>query len=177
MQRSDVLSLPNALSLSRLLLAIAFPFTRDARVQASLIVAAGASDFLDGWIARHRHTTSTWGALLDPITDRVFVFVALVTYLLQGALTTGEYFIMLARDLATATGFLVARAMPSLQAVKFKARWAGKIVTTVQLLVLLAVPLAPALVRPLVVAVGLLSLWAIADYTLMLWRARARARA
>jgi len=44
-------------------------------------------------------------------------------------------------------------------------------------MVLLAVPLAPALVRPLVVAVGLLSLWAIADYTLMLWRARARARA
>lgn len=177
MQRSDVLSLPNALSLSRLLLAIAFPFTRDPTVQATLIVVAGASDFLDGWIARHRHTTSAWGALLDPITDRCFVFVALVTYLVHGALTTTEYFVMLARDLATATGFLVARAMPSLQTVKFKARWAGKIVTTLQLVVLLAVPLAPALVRPLVLAVGVLSVWAIADYTLVLWRARARARA
>ena len=177
MQRADLLSLPNALSLSRILLAIAFPFARDARVQVSLIVAAGASDFFDGWIARHRHATSNWGALLDPITDRIFVFVALVTYVFIGALTTGQYFVMLARDLATATGFLVARAMPSLQTVKFKARWAGKLVTTVQLIVLLAVPLAPRLVQPLVIAVGVLSVWAIADYALVLWRARARARA
>lgn len=177
MQRSDILSLPNALSLSRLLLAAAFPFARDPRVQASLIVAAGASDFFDGWIARHRHATSTWGALLDPITDRIFVFVALVTYVFLGALTAGQAFIMLARDIATATGFLVARAMPSLHAVRFKARLGGKLVTTMQLAVLVAVPLAPRLVQPLVIAVGVLSVWAIADYTLVLWRARARARA
>lgn len=168
-------SLPNTLSMSRIVLAAAFPFVRRPLLQAVLIALAAASDFLDGWVARARHTTSKWGALLDPITDRVFVIVALATYIFIGALSTGEYFTMLARDLATAIGFLVARAVPSLQRVTFKARWAGKLTTAAQLLVLIAVPLAPALVRPLVIVVGVLSAWAIVDYTIALQRARATA--
>ena len=170
-----LLTLPNSLSMSRIAFAAIFPFTHRPIPQAVLIFLAAASDFLDGWIARARHTASKWGALLDPITDRVFVIVALATYVVIGALTTGEYFTMLIRDLATAIGFLVARVMPSLQRVTFKARWAGKITTAVQLLVLIAVPLAPTLVRPLVIAVGVLSVWAIIDYTLALQRARAAA--
>lgn len=170
-----LLTLPNSLSMSRIVLAALFPFARTPTPQAVLIALAAASDFFDGWIARARHTASKWGALLDPITDRVFVIVALATYLFVGALTTGEYFTMIARDLATAIGFLVARVVPSLQRVTFKARMAGKITTTVQLLVLIAVPLAPTLVRPLVIAVGVLSAWAIIDYTIALQRARAAA--
>jgi phosphatidylglycerophosphate synthase len=161
--------------MSRVVLAIVFPFTHRPFVQAVLIGLAAVSDFLDGWIARARHTASKWGALLDPITDRIFVIVALATYVFIGALTTGEYFTMIMRDLATAIGFLVARAVPSLQRVTFKARMAGKITTTVQLLVLIAVPLAPTLVRPLVIVVGVLSVWAIIDYTVALQRARAAA--
>jgi CDP-diacylglycerol--glycerol-3-phosphate 3-phosphatidyltransferase/cardiolipin synthase len=167
-----MLTLPNMLSLSRVALAAAFPFVRETALQATLIVAAGATDFLDGFIARARHTDNKWGALLDPITDRVFVFTALATYLLIGQLTTAQYFILLARDLATAIGFLVARAIPWLRGVTFKARLTGKLVTTLQLIVLLAVPLAPSAVRPLVVIVGVLSAWSIIDYTLALWRAR-----
>lgn len=167
-----VFTLPNSLSMSRVVLAALFPFAHRPASQAVLIGLAALSDFLDGWIARARHTASKWGALLDPITDRVFVIVALATYLFVGALTSGEYFTMIARDLATATGFLVARAVPSLQRVTFKARMAGKITTAVQLLVLIAVPLAPALVRPLVIVVGVLSVWAIIDYSFAANRAR-----
>jgi CDP-diacylglycerol--glycerol-3-phosphate 3-phosphatidyltransferase/cardiolipin synthase len=167
-----MLSLPNLLSLSRVALAAAFPFVRQPRWQAALIALAGATDFLDGFIARARRTDNKWGALLDPITDRVFVFTALATFLLLGQLTTGQYFILLARDLATAIGFLVARAVPWLRGVTFKARLTGKLVTTLQLIVLIAVPLAPSAVQPLVIAVGVLSVWSIIDYTLALWRAR-----
>ena len=78
-------------------------------------------------------------------------------------------------DVMTATGFVVARFVPSLRGVTFKARWLGKIVTTLQLLVLLAVPFAPRYVRPLVIAVAVLSVAAVVDYALALWRARARA--
>jgi len=167
-----MLTVPNMLSLSRVVLAAAFPFVRTSAWQATLVVLAGATDFLDGFIARARHADNKWGALLDPITDRVFVFTALATYLLVGQLTTGQYFILLARDLATAIGFLVARAVPWLRGVTFKARLTGKLVTTFQLIVLLAVPLVPSAVRPLVIVVGVLSVWSIIDYTLALWRAR-----
>jgi len=172
MRGRSLLSVPNVLSLSRVVLAAAFPFVRTSVWQATLVVLAGATDFLDGFIARARHADNKWGALLDPITDRVFVFTALATYLLVGQLTTGQYFILLARDLATAIGFLVARAVPWLRGVTFKARLTGKLVTTFQLIVLLAVPLVPSAVRPLVFVVGVLSVWSIIDYTLALWRAR-----
>ena len=175
MRDGSRLNLPNLLSLSRVALAVAFPFARDPVPQAVLIVAAGASDFLDGWIARARHTASRWGALLDPVTDRIFVVVAIATYVAIGALTPAELLMMLIRDIMTATGFVVARFVPSLQRVPFKARWLGKIVTTLQLVVLLAVPFAPRWVHSLVIAIAVLSVAAVVDYTLALWRARARA--
>ena len=171
-----LLDLPNMLSMSRVVLAAIFPFAvHRPAAQVVLIGLAAVSDFLDGWIARARHSASKWGALLDPITDRIFVIVAIATYVVVGQLSVGECLTMIIRDLATAIGFLVARVVPSLQRVTFRARMSGKITTTVQLLVLLAIPLAPSFVHPLVILVAVLSVWAVIDYTLALQRARATA--
>src|SRR5579864_6550636 len=99
--------LPNLISYSRMLLAAGFVAAgREGRV--GLIGAAAASDFLDGWMARRTNATTRWGALLDSIADRVFTLVAVTTFFVGGRLSTAGYFIMLSRDLATATGFLVA---------------------------------------------------------------------
>jgi hypothetical protein len=78
----------------------------------------------------------------------------------------------MSRDLATAVGFLVVRAVPWLRGVKLAARFPGKVVTVLQLAVLVAVLAYPAAVPWLIAAVAITSVWAIADYTLMLWRAR-----
>jgi CDP-diacylglycerol--glycerol-3-phosphate 3-phosphatidyltransferase/cardiolipin synthase len=174
MPDTALLTIPNVISLSRLVLAAAFVMTPDPRVRAALIVVAALSDFLDGWIARHSGSANRWGALIDPIADRAFVFTAICVYLFEGAVTSGQYFTFLARDLATAVGFLVARSVSWLRPVEFKARMSGKVVTVFQLAMLLAVPLAPRLVPAIVVAVGVSAAIAIVDYTLMLWRARAR---
>ena len=93
--------------------------------------------------------------------------------LFSGALTTGQYFVLIARDLATAVGFLVARAVRWLQPVEFRARWLGKAVTALQLAALVAALVAPRWLAPILVAVGVTSIAAIVDYTLALWRARA----
>ena len=77
--------------------------------------------------------------------------------------------------LATAIGFLVARLLPALRTVPFRARLAGKLVTTLQLVTLVAVLLMPAAVPYLVGAVGVMSAVSIWDYTLALWRARTAA--
>ena len=138
-----------------------------------IIGAAAATDFLDGWLARRVHATSRWGALLDPIADRVFVLTVVGTLLVGGLLSTPAYFILLMRDMATAVGFLVARVIPWLRPVEFKARIAGKLVTVVQLSTLAAVLALPRAVPFLLGVVGVLSALAIADYTLALWRARA----
>ena len=165
--------LPNLLSSSRIVLAGGFIALDSSPGRVWIIGAAALTDFLDGWLARRVHATSRWGALLDPIADRFFVLTVVGTFVFGGLLSTPAYFVLLLRDLATAVGFLVARAIPWLRPVEFKARILGKVVTVLQLFTLAAVLTAPRLVSVLLVGVAMASLLAIADYTLVLWRARA----
>jgi CDP-diacylglycerol--glycerol-3-phosphate 3-phosphatidyltransferase len=174
MRRRTSLTLLNALSLTRLPLAVLFVVLEDPWVRVGLVVAAGLTDFLDGYIARHKHLESYWGALIDPLADRAFVMVALLTFVLEGTLTPLEFGVLVVRDVATGLGFVVARIVPRFRPVMFKARMLGKVVTTLQLAALLAVLVAPVLVRPLVIAVGLTALASVVDYTAAVWRARAR---
>lgn len=76
-----VLTIPNIISLLRLLLV---PVVAVLIVQGYLIAAfvvlvgAGASDWLDGVIARRFNQTSKLGRFLDPAADRLFILVTIV---------------------------------------------------------------------------------------------------
>ncbi|WP_052519547.1 CDP-alcohol phosphatidyltransferase family protein [Archangium violaceum] len=174
MRRQTSLVLLNGLSLSRLPLAGVFVSTEDPLARAGLVAGAALTDFLDGWIARHRHLESYWGALIDPLADRGFVMVALAAFVAEGKLTPVEFGTLVVRDVATGVGFVVARFLPSFRPVKFQARMLGKVVTTLQLGALMSVLVAPKWVRPLVAAVGVTSLAAVVDYTVAVWRKRVR---
>lgn len=165
--------LPNALSLSRLVLALLFvPAGRGGRI--ALICLAAATDFLDGWLARRTNSTTRWGALVDPIADRLFVLVAIVTYVRSGELSVVESLLLLPRDIATALALVIARIMPRLRAVEFKARFPGKVVTVLQLVTLLALVIGLRPLMPLIAAVAVASAFAIADYTRAFLRAKAQ---
>lgn len=80
------MNLPNALTVSRLglagvmmaLLTVNYPY---ARSMALLVFAvAGITDYLDGYIARRRHLVSAFGRLMDPLTDKVMVCAAFVSF-------------------------------------------------------------------------------------------------
>ena len=173
MNRERLVTLPNAVSLSRLVLAAVFVAARDPIARFALVAVASVTDFLDGWLARRQHATTRSGALIDPIADRVFVFTAVCAFLVEGAISTASYFILLSRDIMTLIGYVVARSVPWLRAVEFRARWLGKVVTALQLLTLVAVIVAPSAVPTLVIVVGAASAASVADYTLTLWRERA----
>lgn len=171
---SELRSLPNLLSLSRLVLAAAFVAFHGVDARILLVMAALATDYLDGWIARQFGPMTRVGALLDPFTDRVFALVAVSALLFEGSLSTLQYFIMILRDLMTAVGFLVARITPSLRSVAFQARFPGKLVTVLQLATFIAILLRPSAAAPMIWIVGAVAVWAIVDYTWMLQRERAR---
>jgi len=177
MSRRALFNLPNTMSLSRVVLALAFVLVSEPWDRIALIAVAAFTDFMDGWLARHEKSESTTGALLDPIADRIFVFVAISTYLVEGQLTTAQYFIFLTRDLATAAGFIVAKIIPTLRPAVFRARMLGKIVTVVQLITLVAIVVMPELTDALILTIGLVSAASIVDYTIALWRGRARSSA
>ncbi len=171
---SELRSLPNLLSISRLALAAAFVVADRADVRIVLVMLALATDYLDGWIARQFGPMTRIGAVLDPFTDRVFALVGVSVFLFEGTINTFEYFVMISRDLMTAVGFLVARAMPSLRAVAFQARFPGKLVTVLQLATFIAILIRPAAATPMIIVVAVVSVWAVVDYTWMLHRNRAR---
>ncbi len=167
-------TLPNAVSLSRVVLAAVFVVASGAAERLALLGAASFSDLLDGWLARRRNAVSRWGALIDPIADRIFALAAISSLLASGHLTVVEFAVLLFRDVMTAIGFIVARIVRWLRPITFRARPLGKLVTVLQLgAVLAAIGWRPAL-PALVVAVGVTSAAATADYTVMLWRERDR---
>ncbi|MBN1238819.1 MAG: CDP-diacylglycerol--glycerol-3-phosphate 3-phosphatidyltransferase [Gammaproteobacteria bacterium] len=79
-----VLNLPNALTWFRIvaipLVVVVFylPVTW-ARPAAGLLFAlAGITDYFDGYLARRLNQTSSFGAFLDPVADKLIVSTALV---------------------------------------------------------------------------------------------------
>jgi cardiolipin synthase (CMP-forming) len=79
-----VLTVPNVLSLLRLLGVPVFLWLLlgpHADLAALIVLAAsGASDWLDGKIARWLHQTSRIGVLLDPAADRLYILATLIAF-------------------------------------------------------------------------------------------------
>jgi len=171
--RGTLRALPNIISASRVFLAAGFVVVHDADGRLGIVGLAAITDFLDGFIARRAQVATRWGALIDPFADRVFALVAISTFLFRGELSTLGYFVMISRDLMTAIGFLVARMIPWLRPVTFKARLSGKLVTVFQLATFVVVLRWPQYVTPFLWLVGITSLYSIVDYTYALWRERA----
>jgi phosphatidylglycerophosphate synthase len=167
-------TLPNAVSLSRVVLAAGFLAAGGNGERVALVGVASFTDFLDGWLARRRNAVTRWGALIDPIADRIFVLAAVTALVLGGELTPLQWGVLLLRDVMTVIGFVTARIIPWLRPVTFRARALGKVVTALQLVTLLVALLQPRAVPVLIVVVGVLSIAATVDYTLLLWRERDR---
>src|SRR6201994_1819950 len=85
-----MLNLPNAITVSRILLVPVFALLfavpgAPARLAAFVIFCiAGASDALDGLAARKLNAGSDFGRMLDPIADKVLVAVALMMLVAEG---------------------------------------------------------------------------------------------
>lgn len=96
----DLVRVPSLLSLARLPLAAVFPLVFDHPLAGlGVIAAAGVTDVLDGWYARRFDQTSAIGAVVDPITDKVFVLTVVLTLTLAGQLPLYAVLLLHAREL------------------------------------------------------------------------------
>jgi phosphatidylglycerophosphate synthase len=103
MSRLARLAVPNALSLLRIVMALAFPFV-PSTWRAGSVVAAALTDLFDGRLSRALHGTSTLGQILDPVADKLFVGMVLLTMVTEGELTPFELGLVGSRDLAVLSG-------------------------------------------------------------------------
>jgi CDP-diacylglycerol--glycerol-3-phosphate 3-phosphatidyltransferase len=74
----DQLTVARALSVPLVVLLYEWDFPHNEYWATALFIAAMATDWLDGRIARARGVTSPLGSLLDPIADKVLVLSVLI---------------------------------------------------------------------------------------------------
>jgi CDP-diacylglycerol--glycerol-3-phosphate 3-phosphatidyltransferase/cardiolipin synthase len=96
----DLLLVPSLLSLSRLPLAYAFTRSLDHPLVALGVLAlAGLSDILDGYYARKLGQATPTGAVVDGVTDKLFVGSVVVALVEKGAFTWPEALVLALREI------------------------------------------------------------------------------
>jgi len=167
---SEVWTVPNLISLSRLPLLVGIVLLVDSLWRYPLFALVVVSDGLDGWVARRLDQTTQLGALLDPALDKLTALVLVVALFPRLGLDPAYLALFFARDgFVLSLGVLVP--LYGFETGKIKARLAGKVVTNLQFLAMIAmlVPHTDATVA-LMWALGVAAAVAIADYTVFVAR-------
>ena len=122
-----ILTAPNVITLVRLLcipLFLWMLFGRHWHVAAAVLLAVlGATDWVDGYVARRYHQVSTFGKVLDPMADRLLVGTAVISVMVYGAVPVWFGVATITREvLVSAMVVLLA----SLGAARIDVLWVGK---------------------------------------------------
>lgn len=120
-------TIPNLISVVRLALVPYFLYLllgADEPIQAGILLAAlGASDWIDGYIARHFDQGSNFGKVLDPVADRVLLIAGAVALLVDGSAPRWVLIVVLLRELLISVGTLWLAAKG---ARRIDVQWVGK---------------------------------------------------
>lgn len=127
------MNLPNVLSLLRIFLVAPFLVAviyRQFLPALGLVLVAGASDFLDGYLARRLGQTSPLGAFLDPLGDRLLSTVAFIALASHGLLPPWLAVTVVAKDIYVALGSAILY-LSGHRFIADASRW-GKLATLLQ---------------------------------------------
>lgn len=106
--------LPNAITVARVLLVLPTAWLLwNAQYPAALVLMtiAGASDAVDGWLARRWRAQSRFGEAFDPLADKLLVAVMVVIFTLQSHLPLWLVLIVIGRDICIVGGAVVYRML------------------------------------------------------------------
>lgn len=102
--QAGALSVPNLLSAARLLSIPLFLWLvlgpQSDALALVVLMAAGLTDFLDGWLARRLDQRTALGAMLDPIADRLYILAVLVGLTMRDIIPPWLLVVLVLRDLA-----------------------------------------------------------------------------
>ena len=115
--QARIVTIPNAISVARLAGVPVFLWlvlgvqTQTADAWAvGLLIAAGASDWLDGKLARALGQTSRLGQALDPAADRLYIVATIVSLAIRAIIGWWLVALLAARELVLAVVLAVLRA-------------------------------------------------------------------
>ncbi len=164
---SQLASIPNLLTLSRLLLApFVFCAITGGRHTAALVLFACAAltDGLDGMLARRFGQTTSVGAFLDPIADKLLLSGVYVALAIAGSVPWWLVIIVLGRDIFLLASSGIVMLFTVLR--QFQPSVWGKLSTLVQIVCALAWMLQNAGISPQLNGVAQALVWPTAAVTL-----------
>lgn len=122
-----MLTVPNAISIGRLLCAPLFLwllFVAEERTAAFVLLAVlGATDWVDGWLARQLHQVSDLGKVLDPVADRILLLTAAIALTVDGVVPVWVGVVVLVREAIVSAATL---ALALAGAARIDVQWTGK---------------------------------------------------
>jgi CDP-diacylglycerol--glycerol-3-phosphate 3-phosphatidyltransferase len=144
--------LPNRLTISRIILIFIFvglanfdvgkenyiefsvQFSQTCHVIAYIIaIIAGFTDFLDGWLARKYNWVSDFGALMDPLADKIFMVATIIVMVDYRMFPAWAAIVIFSREfLVTGLRLLAVKKGEVISADKW-----GKLKTVLQMVALL----------------------------------------
>ena len=77
-------------------------------VALAIFIVASATDWVDGYVARHYNQISDFGKFIDPIADKLLVTAALLIFVERGQMASWACIIVIAREFAVSGLRLVA---------------------------------------------------------------------
>ncbi|MBP1700428.1 MAG: CDP-diacylglycerol/glycerol-3-phosphate 3-phosphatidyltransferase [Deltaproteobacteria bacterium] len=118
LNRQQILSLPNGVTIIRIL---AIPVIllllnpgRDYQIfTAFFFLAAGVTDYVDGYLARRRGMVTTLGRFLDPLADKLLIVTALIALIPTRGIPVWMVVVIVGREIAVTglRGIAVSQGM------------------------------------------------------------------
>ena len=122
-----ILTAPNVITLLRLACVPVFVWllfgAHHQTAAAVLLAVLGATDWVDGFVARRWRQVSTLGKVLDPTADRVLVGTAVISVIVVGAVPLWFGLLTVVREVLVSAAVLLLAA---LGAQRIDVLWVGK---------------------------------------------------
>lgn len=132
--KAEAFNLPNAITAVRIAMIPVFLWFTYFESRANGFIAAltyaatGATDFLDGWVARRTGKITVIGKFLDPTADKLIVMAALVMLVHLGRVAAWVVIVIMAREfivtglrtIAMSEGIVISAGMEGKQKAAFQ---------------------------------------------------------
>lgn len=123
--------IPNILTTVRLFLVPVFAYlllkVQNLPAAAVVLILSGATDVVDGYIARKFHMVSDFGKIYDPFVDKLMQITSVICLALAGIIPFGVILIVILKELT----MIVIGGILYLKKIVVHSHWYGKATTVI----------------------------------------------